>query len=262
MFSKKCSAEFFAKEIDYQQRLADRLNSVSVESTDGIDCPICGNKKIIHKVEIDEQGYPMTVVYSCECVKKRRIVYNARKSGLDSLLGTKLKDFIVTEDWQQKAKQTAVDYLNDRSTSDWFVMVGQPGAGKTLLCSIVASQRLREGKVVEYFSWPEIMRVANSAWYEDPEVLRKYKEVEVLFLDDFLKSGHDNRSLDVAYQILNYRYNRKLPTIISGEKQITELMTIDQALASRIKERAGKYLINLGTDEKRNQRLKDEEERK
>ena len=49
----------------------------------------------------------------------------------------------------------------------------------------------------------------------------------------------------LAYELINYRYVKKLTTIISSEKQLDELMEIDSAIAGRINEMAGNYLIKI-----------------
>lgn len=236
------------------QAKCDRSNRKAKEPENGIDCPKCLNKKFIYTVEYDDTGIGEIVAHECECVRKHRIVENAKRSGLERLIGKKLDDFQTVEPWQKEAKDKASRFM--KRPSGWFVILGQAGSGKTLLCSIVANQLLREGFIIEYHSWNEIMRRANAEWFSNAEVLNPFKTAPFLFIDDFLKSGTDSRSLDVAYGILNYRYLKKLPTIISGEKTAADLMQIDEALASRIVEMSGEYLISFGHDPKRNQRVK------
>ena len=51
--------------------------------------------------------------------------------------------------------------------------------------------------------------------------------------------------MNVAFEILNYRYTAKLPTIVSSECVLDDLIQIDESLAGRIAERA-KNLFELG----------------
>ena len=89
-------------------------------------------------------------------------------------------------------------------------------------------------------------------------------ELELLYIDDLFKTGRsfDSRSprpttadVNVAFEILNYRYTAKLPTIVSSECVLDDLIQIDESLAGRIAERA-KNLFELGPDRGKNYRLR------
>ena len=58
------------------------------------------------------------------------------------------------------------------------------------------------------------------------------------------------------FYILNDRYNSGLATIISSEKTINEILGIDEAIGSRIVERAKEFITNI--EKKDNYRLKGE----
>ena len=89
-------------------------------------------------------------------------------------------------------------------------------------------------------------------------------DAELLYIDDLFKTGRsfDSRSprpttadVNVAFEILNYRYTAKLPTIVSSECVLDDLIQIDESLAGRIAERA-KNLFELGPDRGKNYRLR------
>lgn len=233
------------RDAEYKNRQPGNLNA-----DDGVDCPECLNRG--YTFTVTEEGLDLVAV-RCRCMEKRRIVQNARNSGLGNLINKRMSDYRADEDWQAAAKRTASDYI--KNPDGWFVALGQPGSGKTLLCGIVAAYLLGKGKIVELKSWPELVRESGTGWFKDRDTLRRYKEVEVLFLDDFLKQGTDNRSMQMAYEILNYRYNYQMPTIISGEKRIPEMWQLDEALASRMVEMSGNHLLDMGENPERNKRL-------
>jgi DNA replication protein DnaC len=62
--------------------------------------------------------------------------------------------------------------------------------------------------------------------------------------------------VSIAFEIVNYRYNNHLPTIVSTEKTPEELLVIDEATASRIIERAKAYTLNITRNPNRNYRLR------
>ena len=63
-----------------------------------------------------------------------------------------------------------------------------------------------------------------------------------------------------AFDLVNRRYNNRKATIFSSEIQLGELEVLDRALYGRIKERCGKFSLNIKNDESRNfrKRRKDE----
>lgn len=219
--------------------------------TDGINCSKCNNKGYI--LTPDETGLE-EIAHECECMRKRRIVWAAHNAGLGPMLGKKFTDFKTDEEFQKAMYNSAKSYC--ANPEGWFVVSGQPGSGKTLICMIVANQLLRDGRELRYTSWPELVREASVDWYKQKEILDGYQKVEVLYIDDFLKEADQGRALSIAYEILNYRYNHRSLTIISGEKGLDELMNIDQALASRIYELSRSHYIDLGHGQEKNQRMK------
>ena len=76
----------------------------------------------------------------------------------------------------------------------------------------------------------------------------KYKVPRVLFLDDFLKGKPTDADLKYIFEIVNERYLKKKPIIISTEKSIDEIVSWDEAVASRLVEMAQGNIIEFGTD--------------
>ena len=84
--------------------------------------------------------------------------------------------------------------------------------------------------------------------------IRPFKTVPVLYIDDFLKGGHTEADLRLAFEILNARYNdSSLRTIISSEMSLFDVLGLDEATGGRIYERAKGYVIEAP---KENWRLK------
>lgn len=239
-------------EMKWLQSVVDRYNRRTADKkpSDGIDCPICHNKGFVKEI-VDREA----VMKPCTCMKKRQIVRNAKASGLGDFIYTTFDQYQVNEEWQQEAKFKAQRYVI--SPSGWFVITGQSGSGKTLLCHCIAADLLRHGYRLLAVSWPEVMRKARSDMrYRNPELLKAYQDVEVLFIDDFLKCDYRDYAMDVAYEILDHRYKYGLPTIISSEVSIYELCKNgDEALAGRINERAGQNYVDVGDNPERNNRL-------
>ena len=186
------------------------------------------------------------VSWECECAVRKRNMARIRRSGLSTLAESyTLQRYQTPEPWQQNAKRKAEEYLAAPS-GRWFVIAGTPGSGKTHLCTAIAVQMMRSGKDVHYMLWreeaPRIKALVNDRDEYDPE-LERLKTVDVLYIDDFLKGKVTDGDINLAFELLNARYNRRRPTIISGERTIEQLLEIDEAVGSRIYERSKGFCI-------------------
>lgn len=95
---------------------------------------------------------------------------------------------------------------------------------------------------------------------EYQRLIEPLKRVQVLYIDDFLKTGKGDEptaaDLNVAFELLNARYiNQELVTILSTERLIPELLDLDEAVGSRIYERSKESKIIIDRDVNRNWRL-------
>lgn len=214
----------------------------------GVDCPLCKNRGYI--TEIRRKNL---VSVECKCMEKRRSLRQIERSGMkDLLLRHTLANFETEEEWQRKMKQSAIEFLDDDSGS-WLAALGSVGAGKTHLCTAICGELLNKGEGVRYMLWRDestkIKAVANDADEYD-RLISPLKRVRVLYIDDLFKTkqGDPVRAADVnlAFELLNYRYcNKKLITVISSEKTMNDLLNIDEAVGSRIRERCGDFCMEL-----------------
>ena len=84
---------------------------------------------------------------------------------------------------------------------------------------------------------------------------------QVFYIDDLFKAkslqGISERDVTLAFEILNHRLN--LPdsvTIVSSEWLADELRKIDTAVAGRLLEHAGCYLLQIPRGDQYNRRIK------
>ena len=231
------------------------------------DCAVCRNKGTVMKAVKREDSWDC--VYSpCKCLKTRATIRNIKNSGLKDIIKDYTFDkFTAAEDWQKTLKSGAVKYADN--PEGWFFIGGQSGAGKTHICAAICRKLLLEGKAVRYMLWrDEISKLKSNI--NIPEIYGpltdELKNAEILFIDDLFKTGKaDNGSrqrptsadINTAFEILNYRYcNSKLPTVISSECTINDIIDIDEALSGRIFEKAGVNAFNISPDRGKNYRLK------
>ena len=87
------------------------------------------------------------------------------------------------------------------------------------------------------------------------EAMQPMKTVRALYIDDFLKGSVTDADKNIAFDLLNARYiTPDAITIISTELTIDRILSWDEAIGSRINQRAKDYMLNIG--KKQNWRLK------
>lgn len=235
---------------------ADTLNQAP-GSLGEIDCHICKNKGY---VAVADSAHETVVTKRCECMTRRENLRRLRKSGLmDMLKQYTFAAYKADEPWQRQIKDKALDYVQN-GYGKWFVIAGTPGSGKTHICTAICGALIDGGKSVRYMLWrseaPRLKALVNDREaYE--RTMAAYRHADVLYIDDFFKGTVSDADINLAFELLNDRYNaRKTMTIISGEKTIELLLGIDEAVGSRIYERSKGYCIK--TPDRKNQRLKGE----
>lgn len=240
---------------------ADTINSTLGDLT-GFDCPKCKNRGNIAFPK-EDGGVSFR---ECDCMRIRRCVLEMEKSGLKSIIKEKtFEAYNDVEPWQKAIKEGTIAY--SENPAGWLLMCGQPGSGKTHLCTAVCRHRLLAGDEVRYMPWREKISEIKAMSLDNErrvEILKGFKTAQILYIDDLYKTGKaaDGSSnptgadVGLAFEIINYRYINHLPTIISTEKTPQELVEIDEATGSRIIEMAGKNVYAIAKDPKRNYRLR------
>lgn len=181
-------------------------------------------------------------VSECECAIKRRNALRIKRSGLADVMSRYTFEAYKTPDKQTAAiKAAALRYVAE-SRGEWFVIVGRPGSGKTHICTAIVGKLIEGGKNCKYMLWRDEVRELKALVNDNPayrERMNLLKNVDVLYIDDFLKGrAVSDGDLNVAFELLNARYNARKRTIISGERTIGAIMDIDEAIGSRIYERS------------------------
>ena len=240
---------------------ADTINRTPGELS-GYDCPKCLNRGNI-AIPKDDGGIS---VRECDCMKIRRCVWEMEKSGLENIIREKTFDaFTATDEWQKAIKAGAMSYADN--PDGWLLFCGQPGSGKTHLCTAVCRHRLLAGDEVRYMPWRDKIAEIKAMSLDNErraEILQGFKTAQILYIDDLYKVGRaadgstnpTGADVGLAFEIINHRYINHLPTIVSTEKTPQELVEIDEATGSRIIEMSGSNVYSIGRDTKRNYRLR------
>ena len=225
---------------------------LAVCGLDNLHCEICNDTGYI--IRKDENG----VIWSrdCECMKKRISLRNIADSGLSDLIQRyTFENYQTPTPKHESIKKLAIVFsTND---AECFVITGKSGAGKTHICTAICKRMIENNWQVRYMLWrkdaADLKAMVNSGEAYQREINR-LRNVRVLYIDDFFKGTVSEADVNLAFTILNERYNRHgLKTIISTELSMPELVKIDEAIAGRIAERAKGFLIQAPNE---NWRLK------
>ncbi len=252
---------------DYTKRCVDRYNRQqgNLNAADGYDCKECLNRGDFAEAVRRGDGW-FEVYHECRCMKIRRSIWRMQHSGLSmAIKEQKLSRFQADSEWQKRMLDAAKAYVRDGAERGaWFFAGGQVGCGKTHLCTGIARELLLKGMELRVLLWEQESKRLK-AIINEPEFtgeMHKLEAAECLFIDDLFKPIRGENGdlptsaadLRLAFQLISYRYANRLPTIISSEKYLTEIMDLDEATGSRIYERAKGYTLTVERDRSRDQR--------
>lgn len=212
-------------------------------------CEKCGGDGWIGYTGTDGLWYARP----CDCMKRKRSMDNIERSGLINPKIFTLDRFITDEPWQQRLMESAEKYLADPAPS-WFFVGGQPGSGKTHLCTGICLEMINTGYRIRYEVWPRLkqrMKRARNFENEYERQMGDLREVQVLYLDDLFKGRYTEADRQLAWEIINTRYAADRVTIISSEHHLSEIVEMDEAVGGRIYQMSAGYRNNVQFDEGR-----------
>lgn len=246
----------------YAQMQCNVLNSTEGK-LQGYDCPKCKNRGYTYEPRENEGShYWGFVSVQCDCMKIREEVSRRQRSGLNKLMQKyTFKTYNADEPWQREIVKNACDYV--RNPDGWFFVGGQVGSGKTHICTAIVNSLISRGRAARYMIWNEEITNLKQAATDGEKyegLIRSIQRADILYIDDFFKvaKGYGVTASDIntTFKIINYRYNEDLPTIISSELSISEIIKIDEALGSRIAEMAHGRDCYIAKDESKNYRYR------
>jgi DNA replication protein DnaC len=129
----------------------------------------------------------------------------------------------------------------------WLVFLGTCGCGKTHLAAAIANHRLKRRLPVVFAVVPDLLDHLRSTFNPDSritydELFESLRTSPVLILDDLGAHSSSPWAQEKLYQLINYRYNARLPTVITSNHRLEE---IDPRLASRMSDRRLSTVVNI-----------------
>jgi len=252
-------------------KLGKILNDIEQErqqkSKDGYDCFVCNNKGGFY-VNIDpRKAYTDSLYVSpeyvatkmqesvvdsytghsawvqCHCHKVRATNKENERSNLGTLSKLTWTDFKHSETYQKEISLLATKHWTyGAKMGNWFLISGQSGLGKTMICSILTNALIKDGKRGRYLIYPDFVEEYKRIQLDkQTAIMDEYANVELLYIDDLFKGSCTTTDLTNMFRLINRRYASGKMTIISTEFDKRQLLEFNEAITGRILEKCGEF---------------------
>jgi DNA replication protein DnaC len=219
--------------------------STGVASGSAADpCPICKGKGWI-LLDVPPGDADFNRPIPCRCTEARMTTERLRElrklSNLGALERMTFDSFMpnlgvseVVRFNLYEAFDRCRSYANN--PSGWLVLLGGYGSGKTHLAAAIANQALALGRQVLFIVVPDLLDYLRSAYSPNSDAgldarMEAIREAPLLILDDLGAHHSTPWAQEKLFQIINHRYNSRLPTVITSNQQPEEM---DPRITSRL----------------------------
>lgn len=109
----------------------------------------------------------------------------------------------------------------------WLVLHGTFGSGKTHLAYAIVGRALDQGRGVYYSSLPELLDTLKAGFDDGARMgydarMRVMLETDLLVLDDLGAQARTAWSDEKLFELVNYRYTRRLPLVVTTNLNLTD----------------------------------------
>ena len=133
------------------------------------------------------------------------------------------------------------------SPDGWLIFQGDNGCGKTHLAAAIANYRVRRGNPVCLVIVPDFLDHLRSTFGPESkvtydELFEKVRTTPLLILDDFGEHSSTPWAQEKLYQLINYRYNARLPMAVT---MCSSLEEIESRISSRLADPRLSLVFNI-----------------
>lgn len=139
---------------------------------------------------------------------------------------------------QVQNRQKALDICRQyaEKPEGWLVLKGGYGGGKTHLAAGIANERISKGELTLFVVVPDLLDYLRATYGPNSQVgydqrFNQVRNMPLLILDNFGTQASTPWAQEKLFQIINYRYNGQLPTVITTNVPLDE---IDLRIRSRL----------------------------
>ena len=205
-------------------------------------CPLCkGAGYLRADVPYGHPNFGKPIACDCkeaERVEKRRM-HLRTISNLDAFRDKSFKNFNPRVPGMLEAFKLSQAFAND--PDGWLLFIGRNGCGKTHLAAAIANQHLAMGSLVLFATVPDLLdhlraTFAPTSTVVYDQLFSSMREAELLVLDDLGSEQNSSWASEKLFQLLNYRYNSRFPTVITTNN--LRLQSVDERIRSRLMDKS------------------------
>ena len=233
-------------------------------------CEYCGQRLEVMKLALGfGSRKEMIVRLPCACVierqkqdeqkrKQQEMMWVLRDRGFESGRYARMSFANLSDSHMGRDVIEALEgYMRSMQLKhrNWLYLYGDYGVGKTHIAVALARKVALERQwKPALFSWAHYLSRVQQSWHDVKVKVdwRLIRDSQVLVLDDMDKRAGTQWVLANLYDIIDYRYMRQLPTIMTANRSIGELSRfwntteqssdLSRALISRIMGQLGKII--------------------
>jgi DNA replication protein DnaC len=203
-------------------------------------CPLCHGAGYVRlDVPMGDPAFGQAI--RCQCkeqqLEERDRLNLRRLSNLDPFRDKTFESFDSRRSGNgiQEAYKEARNFAKD--PLGWVIFRGGYGCGKTHLAAAIANAAEKNGIPVIFAIVPELLDHLRSTFAPSSdmpydELFDKIREVQLLVLDDFGAENGTAWATEKLFQLINYRYNYGMPTVITTNDRL--LTRVDERISSRL----------------------------
>ncbi len=220
------------------------------------DCPHCGGVGfIVPDVDLTDPRFGKAVPCSCrqQEMQTERFDRLLRVSQLGALHSCTFDSFLSEGHGLTPDKQRNLRLAYERVKAyaehpqGWLVIKGGYGCGKTHLAAAIANHVIAQGHLAIFVAVPDLLDHLRAAYSPTSEGsydnrFEQIRNAPLLILDDLGAQSNTDWAQEKLYQIFNYRYNARLPTVITTNE---ELEAIEIRIQSRIVDTSSSQIVAI-----------------
>lgn len=229
-----------------QDRITRILDTIKANGTQATtikkyECDVCQDIGWIYNSTTNSAA-------ECKCRESKRYKAIMDNSGIsDIFLKMTFLNYKPKDKAQELAKKKSMEYVRDfqkirNERQNSIMYCGQVGAGKTHLSIAICNELMNQFVGIRYMPYKEVINYLKQIKTDEENYQKEmtsYKNAPMLLIDDLFKlserKGVPNEAdIDIIYEIINARYIKSMPMIISTEYDADKLLSTDQATGSRI----------------------------
>ena len=237
--------------------MAENVEKVSSKTSSNIEptqslgnpnCPIChGIGFVYYNVPANDPNFGKSKL--CTCAENHHLELQRNKLfNMSNLAAFQAKTFdnfnpdgrmgLHTD--QSASLQYALNQsmLFAGNRRDWLLLMGDYGCGKTHLAAAIANDAVSNGIPTLFTTVPDLLDWLRFAYGQTSETFEDrfehIRQIPLLVLDDLGTQNATEWAKEKLFQIINYRYTNRIPTVVTTNQQLAEM---DGRIRSRLEDR-------------------------